>query len=58
LNFELDTEIYDRETAISIRNRIDTTISEARRETLQTLKALPFAKRLRNKTIWLASLYL
>lgn len=58
LNFELDTEIYDRETAVSIRNRIDATIREARRETLQTLKALPFAKRLRNKIIWLASPYL
>lgn len=58
LNFELDTEIYHRETAVSIRERIDATIRESRRETLATLNALPFAKRLRNKIIWLATPYL
>lgn len=58
LNFELDTEIYHRDTAVWVSARIDAAIVRARPETLQTLAALPFAKRLRNKIIWLATPYL
>ena len=58
LNFELDVEICDHETARWIERRIDGLIRHARAETLQTLRAQPFAARLRNKLIWLASPYL
>jgi cardiolipin synthase len=58
LNFELDAEIYDRETARWIDDRIDAVIAQAKPETLDTLRAIPFAKRLRNKVIWLATPYL
>ncbi|AZW11987.1 cardiolipin synthase [Bordetella bronchiseptica] len=58
LNFELDTEIYDRELAGWIGQRIDAQIRHARQETLQALNAQPFIKRLRNKVIWLATPYL
>jgi len=58
LNFELDTEIYDREIASWISARIDAAIATARPQTLEALKALPFTKRLRNKIIWLATPYL
>ncbi|OWT68819.1 MULTISPECIES: phospholipase D-like domain-containing protein [unclassified Achromobacter] len=58
LNFELDTEIYDREIASWISARIDAAIANARPQTLEALKALPFTKRLRNKIIWLATPYL
>jgi len=58
LNFELDTEIYHRPTAIWVSARIDAAIANARPETLETLAAQPFAKRLRNKIIWLATPYL
>lgn len=58
LNFELDTEIYDRPTARAIGARIDATIAAAIPQTLETLRAAPFLKRLRNKVIWLATPYL
>lgn len=58
LNFELDTEIYDRDVAQWISGRIDAVIASARAETLSTLQNMPFAKRLRNKIIWLATPYL
>lgn len=58
LNFELDTEIYDHAVAAWISTRIDALIAGARAETLSTLRALPFSKRLRNKVIWLATPYL
>ncbi|MNT76665.1 Major cardiolipin synthase ClsA [compost metagenome] len=58
LNFELDTEIYDPAVARWIGGRIDGLISGARRETLEDLLHAPFAKRLRNKVIWLATPYL
>lgn len=58
LNFELDTEIYSRELAKWIENRIDTAICQANRETLASLGSIPFFKQLRNKVIWLISPYL
>jgi len=58
LNFELDTEIYDPDVARWIGKRIDALIDHAKPETLDTLAHAPFAKRLRNKVIWLATPYL
>jgi cardiolipin synthase len=58
LNFELDTEIYDREVAQHISARIDSVIASSHAQTLEMLRDLPFAKRLRNKVIWLATPYL
>jgi len=58
LNFELDVELYDPATARWIESRIDRLIADARPETLATLAAQPFVKRLRNRVIWLASPYL
>lgn len=58
LNFELDMEIYSPETAQQIENLIDAEIQDAEVVTLETLRALPFRKRLRNRIIWLASPYL
>jgi cardiolipin synthase len=58
LNFELDTEIYDRATARWIGARIDAAIETAVPQTLELLRAMPFTKRLRNKVIWLATPYL
>ncbi|MCD0502644.1 phospholipase D-like domain-containing protein [Bordetella petrii] len=58
LNFELDTEIYDVDTAAWIEARIDNQIAGAAQVTLHDLYGQPFAKRLRNKIIWLASPYL
>lgn len=58
LNFELDVEIYSRETARSIEMLIDSEIENAEAVTLESLSAMPFRKRLRNKVIWLASPYL
>lgn len=58
LNFELDVEIYCRETARQIENLIDTQIEYASAATREFLAALPFRKRLRNRIIWLFSPYL
>jgi len=58
LNFELDIEIYDAALATWIAQRIDADIARARRETLDTLRRRPFAKRLRDRVIWLATPYL
>jgi cardiolipin synthase len=58
LNFELDTEIYDRAVAEWLGRRIDDAIATAVPQTLQLLDAMPFPKRLRNKVIWLATPYL
>ncbi len=58
LNFELDVEVYDREFARRIGAQIDEDISRAQAISLQTLGAIPFRKRLRNRIIWLASPYL
>lgn len=58
LNFELDMEIYSRDVARDIAQLIDAEIGKARAVTLQSLAAIPFRKRLRNRIIWLASPYL
>jgi len=58
LNFELDVETYDRDVAAWIEQRIDAQIAHARRETLATLQARPFAKQLRDRVIWRATPYL
>ncbi|MBP6706813.1 MAG: cardiolipin synthase [Achromobacter sp.] len=58
LNFELDTEIYDPGVSHGLGARIDGIIGQARRVTLEDLQQAPFAKRLRNKVIWLATPYL
>lgn len=58
LNFELDLEIYSRDMASEIEGLIDGEIANARAVTLETLAAIPFRKRLRNRVIWLASPYL
>lgn len=58
LNFELDSEIYDRAMAQALSARMDQAINEGTRVTLRSLYRLPFIKRLRNKLIWLASPYL
>jgi len=58
LNFELDMEIYSRHLARRIEDLIDLEISYSELVTLETLAAIPFRKRLRNRIIWLASPYL
>jgi cardiolipin synthase len=58
LNFELDLEIHDRATAVAVEARIEEQIKSAAPETMATLKARPFIRRLRNRAIWLASPYL
>ena len=58
LNFELDLEIYSRDTARTVANLIDQEIEHAEAVTLAELTAIPFRKRLRNRIIWLASPYL
>ena len=58
LNFELDMELYGQDIAQEIEQLIDAEIHAARPVTLQSLAAIPFRKRLRNRVIWLASPYL
>src|SRR5690606_32274546 len=52
LNFELDIEIYSRETARTVANIIDQEIEHAEAFTLEDLAGMPFRKRLRNRIIW------
>ncbi len=58
LNFELDIEIYCRETSRTVANLIDQEIEHAEAVNLDELASIPFRKRLRNRIIWLASPYL
>lgn len=58
LNFELDVEIYCRDTAQQIKSIITDSIKTAEPLTLNDLAALPFKRRLINRVIWLASPYL
>lgn len=58
LNFELDMEIYSREVARRLEDLIDLEIAHSETVTLESLAAIPFRKRLRNRIIWLASPYL
>lgn len=58
LNFEVDLEIYDFAIASRIEARSDRRIAEATRLRASDLRALPFWKKLRNRTCWLASPFL
>jgi cardiolipin synthase len=58
LNFELDTEIYDKTVSIKLSRYIDDLISRATLQNSDDLLRVPFVKRLRNKVIWLATPYL
>lgn len=58
LNFELDMEVYSHELANQIEALVDTEIEQSEAVTLESLAAIPFRKRLRNRIIWLASPYL
>ncbi|WP_428029007.1 phospholipase D-like domain-containing protein [Ancylobacter sp.] len=58
LNFELDLELYDPAIAGEIEARIGAMVQAASAETLESLAARPFLKKLRNRAIWLASPYL
>uniref|UniRef100_UPI0033414AFD phospholipase D-like domain-containing protein n=1 Tax=Castellaniella defragrans TaxID=75697 RepID=UPI0033414AFD len=58
LNFELDMEIYDPRLTGQIEARIDREIADADPVTRESLAAIPFIKKLRNRIIWLASPYL
>ncbi len=58
LNFELDTEIYSRELAGWVGDRIDARIANSHLVELADLREQPFLYRLRNKVIWLATPYL
>ncbi|MEQ4619261.1 MAG: phospholipase D-like domain-containing protein [Corticimicrobacter sp.] len=58
LNFEVDMEVYDPALAAWITRRIDGAIAQSSPETLETLRARPRIKQLRNRLIWLASPYL
>lgn len=58
LNFELDIEIYCKETAQKLQDLIDQEIQHADALTLKELHDFPFKKRLLNRLIWLASPYL
>lgn len=58
LNFELDIELYDRDLARRIESYIRGNIAGGTRQTLAGLAAKPFARRLRNRLVWLASPYL
>jgi cardiolipin synthase len=58
LNFELDMEVFDTELVATLDAHMKSRIADAWQETLQTLQARPFLKRLRNRIVWLASPYL
>lgn len=58
LNFELDMEIYSHGLARELESRIDAEITHAEPVSQESLSAIPFRKRLRNRLIWLASPYL
>lgn len=58
LNFELDMEVYDTQTARWIERRIEAHMAQSTLETLEVLRGRPFLKRLRNRVIWLATPYL
>ncbi len=58
LNFELDMEIYSRQLARKVEHIVDSEIEASQRVTLESLAAIPFRMRLRNRLIWLASPYL
>ncbi|NMG39413.1 cardiolipin synthase [Chelativorans sp. ZYF759] len=58
LNFELDMEVFDADLVAGLDAHISARMGDAWQETLETLGARPFWKRLRNRVVWLASPYL
>ncbi|MDO6963500.1 cardiolipin synthase [Rhizobium alvei] len=58
LNFEIDLEIYDRDFARLVGDRIERSHAEARLVTLASLRSRPFLYRLFDRVLWLASPYL
>lgn len=58
LNFEIDLEIYDAETARAVAKRIDQHVATGIRVKLVDLKARPFSRRLLERIVWLGSPYL
>ena len=58
LNFEFDLECYDEELAMRLNEMIDARQREARRVTLEDLRAQPRARRLRNALAHLLEPYL
>lgn len=58
LNFEIDLEIYDANTAKAISRRIDKHVATGTAVNLAELKARPFFRRLLERIVWLGSPYL
>jgi cardiolipin synthase A/B len=58
LNFETDMEIHDEAFARQIEARIRESQSGAHEVTRESLRSLPFAIRLLNRVLWLASPYI
>lgn len=58
LNFEIDMEILDRDIAISIEQRIDAAMKNAKPVSLEQLRQEPFLRRLAHRIIWLGSPFL
>lgn len=58
LNFEIDLEVYDAQTAEGISRRIDQHVATGTGVKLAELKARPFSRRLLERIVWLGSPYL
>lgn len=58
LNFEVDLEILDRDTASRVEERIGKVIETSREVNLARLRNRPFLTRLLDRAIWLGSPYL
>lgn len=58
LNFEVDLEILDRDTASRVEERIGKVIETSREVNLARLRNRPFLTRLLDRLIWLGSPYL
>ena len=57
-NFELNTEVFDRDFHATIAAFIDETVARSRELTLDDLRSLSLAARLRNAACWVFSPYL
>ncbi len=58
LNFELQVEVFDRETCTGLAGHFVAELSHSRRVEVQALRARPYWMRLRDALAWLASPYL
>lgn len=58
LNFEIDLEVYDRDLAAQIEDRIDRSLSSAGQVTLDTLRTRSLPNRMIDRLFWLGSPYL